>query len=393
MKAGAGEAKVALRTVGLWVLILVALEAGFGTSGESAAQHFVRAGQLAQKGKIEEAEQEYRLGLALDPHSADAYNNLAALYFQRRRFRGAADAFGKAHNLRPDDPTISFNFGLALFNAGDPGAAIPQLQSGTADPTRTLEAQYLLGVCYFELKQWERSISELELARRSRPDDERVLFVLAKDYRSAGEPSKSLEAAAELLKTHPDSLFVHEMLGEAYDMASHPEKSEEEFKRAIAVSPETPELHFMLGYLYWRWKRYAEAVAPLEAETRIAPDFALSYFYLGDVALRNKQFEQSQSYFRQALRLNPSYGEADLGMGRVLADSAQYQESIRFLRLATERLPDRAEAHYWLGKILIRAGQKEEGEKELAQVERLNQAKQQQAAETLKRALVPSQEH
>ena len=308
MKAGAGEAKTALRTAGLWVLVLAALGAAFGTSSEPAAQHFARAGQLAQHGKIEEAEQEYRLGLALDPKSAEAHNNLAALYFQKHKFREAAAAFRKAHDLRPGDATISFNLGLALFSAGDPQAALTLLESGSADPKHRVDAQFLLGVCYFDLKQWGRSIRELEVVRRSRPDDEKVLFILAKDYHNTGEPTKSLDAATQLLKTHPDSLYLHEMLGEAYDMASQPQKAEEEFKQAIAASPQTPELHFMLGYLYWRWKRYAEAVEPLEAETRISPNLAQPYFYLGDVALRNKQFEPAENYFRAALRLSPSYG-------------------------------------------------------------------------------------
>src|SRR5208283_4346434 len=278
MKVGLGEAKTALRIAGFLVVILVAMGATFGASTESATQHFARASQLAQSGKVEEAEQEYRLGLALDPKSAEAYNNLAALYFQKHQFREAADFFGKAHGLRPGDATISFNLGLALFNAGDPQAALSPLERGSADPQHTVDAQYLRGVCYFDLKQWQRSIGELEVVRRSRPDDEKVLFILAKDYHNNGEPAKSLEAATQLLKTHPDSLYVHEILGEAYDMDNQPQKAEEEFKQAIAASPQMPELHYMLGYLYWRWKRYAEAVEPLETEARISPNFAPSYF-------------------------------------------------------------------------------------------------------------------
>jgi tetratricopeptide (TPR) repeat protein len=379
----------ALRSAGLCAVILVALQATLGISGQSASQHFESAGQFAQAGKLDDAEREYRLGLALDPHSAEAYNNLAALYFQRRQFRNAADAFGKAHELKPTDPTIGFNFGLALFNAGDASAAIPPLQLGSSDPKRSFEAHYLLGVCYSDLKQWERAIGELEAARNSHPADERVLFVLAKDYRYAGDSPKSLDAAAELLKTHPNSPFVHEMLGEAYDTFSEPQKSEEEFKQAIAASPETPELHFMLGYLYWRWKHYDQAVAPLEAEIRISPAFAPSYYYLGAIALRDRDLAQAKSYFQRALRLDPTYGEADLGMGEVLADSGSYQDSVKFLRRAVELLPGRVEPHYWLGRTLIRLGRSDEAREELAQAYTINRDREQKATELLDQALSP----
>ena len=390
MRAKAGKGKATSGVRWRWALVVLALEATLAISGESAAQHFARASQLAESGKIEEAVQEYRTGLALDSKSAAAYNNLAALYFQQHKFREAASAFQRAHDLKPDDPAVSFNLGLALSNAGEPARAIAPLEKGIADPQHAVDARYLLGVCYFDLRRWEQSTREFEVVRQSRPDDEKVLFLLAKDYHNAGEPAKSLDAAAQLLKTHPDSVYIHELLGEAYDTASQPKKAEEEFKQAIAASPEVPELHLMLGYLYWRWKRYSEAVEPLEVETRISPKLAEPYFYLGDIALRKKQFEPAENYFRTALDLKPNYGDADLGMGRALAESGRYQESIPFLRLAVERLPDREESHYWLGKTLIQAGQKSEGEKELAEVERLNRVKRQTASDVLNQVVAPS---
>jgi predicted Zn-dependent protease len=72
---------------------------------------------------------------------------------------------------------------------------------------------------------------------------------------TSAKPRKSLEAAAELLRSHPESPMVHEMLGEAYDVASQPRQAREEFKQAIAATPRAPQLHFLLGYHYWRWKR------------------------------------------------------------------------------------------------------------------------------------------
>jgi tetratricopeptide (TPR) repeat protein len=131
-------------------------------------------------------------------------------------------------------------------------------------------------------------------------------------------------------------------------------------------------------------------VEPLQGETRISPNLAEPYFYLGDIALRNKQFGPAENYFRMALRLKPAYGEADLDMGRALAESGHYQDAIPFMRLAVERMPDREEAHYWLGKTLIQAGQKPEGEKELAEVEKLNRVKRQTASEILNQVVSPT---
>jgi len=58
-------------------------------TAEDPVQHFSRAKQLAEQGKLAGAVSEYHVGLRLDPKSAAAYNNLGAIYFQEKKFRDA----------------------------------------------------------------------------------------------------------------------------------------------------------------------------------------------------------------------------------------------------------------------------------------------------------------
>ncbi|HYV29480.1 MAG TPA: tetratricopeptide repeat protein [Candidatus Binatia bacterium] len=360
------------------------------TSDEAAEAHFQRAAKYAQQGKLDEAEQEYRLGLKISP-SAEAYNNLGAIYFKRRRLSEAVAVFERAHHLSPDNSEISFNLGLTLYQSGDLERAIPHLGAGAASAAHSADAHYLLGASYFGLKQWQRSISELEFARGRGAARAEILFLLVRAYRNTGKPKESLDAAAQLLRSHPDSPLVHEMLGEARDVASQPREAEDEFKAAIAASPQAPQLHFLLGYTYWRWKHYREAIAPLEEEIRINPNFAPAYFYLGDSTLKEGKPEQALDYFRKALRLDASYGEACLGMGEAYVKLGQPQDALPLFRQAAQLMPARVEPHHWLGRTLIRLGRSEEGQKELAEVERINSAAEQQATRILIPAAVPAQ--
>ncbi len=363
-------------------LCLCGWSVSFGfQAGGTAVDHFGRATQLTRQGKLDDAAREYRLGLAIDPSSAAAFNNLGAIYFQQHQYPKAADAFAHAHRLQPDDPAISFNLGLALFSTRNPQAAIAPLTAGTRDPAHSVDAHFLLGACYQDLQQWQRSIAELELAHKARPTDSKILFMLFKSYRSAGDPDHALEAAAELLKANPESPFLHEILGAAYDLESLPTEAEREFKRAIAASPNAPQLHFMLGYVYWRWRRYREAIDPLQAETRISPNFAPPYHYLGDIALRQGLNEQAVDYFKKTLRLDPGFSEAYLGMGRAYFQLGRFEESLKFLREAVKRQPDKVEPHQWLGRALVRAGKPQEGQKELEKAHQINLARDRQVRE------------
>ncbi len=371
---------------GAKLLLILCLVLGGITSAApsdvAAETHFRKAAALAQQGKIEDAEREYAAGLRTSPQSAAAYNNLGTLYFQQRQFARAADAFGNARRLLPNDSEVAFNLGLSLYKLGNASGAIPHLIEGRRS-SHALDADLLLGTCYFATRQWKQSIDALEQYRRHVPDNAQVLFMLQQAYVYAGDAKSSLDAAAELLKSHPESTYTHQMLGEAYDRDGDVDHAAGEFRQGIAADPTAPQLHFMLGYVYWRWKRYAEAAAPLEEETRINPGFAQSYFYLGDIAFRKKVTARALELFQKALHLDPSYSEANLGLGKTYVQAGQFAEGIAALRKAEIGLEKASEVHYWLGRALIQAGRKEEGEKELAKVRELSAAQHRKMQEKL----------
>jgi tetratricopeptide (TPR) repeat protein len=357
------------------------LAALLARSDSSADLHFRRGVELAARGDLNAAEQEYLAGLKISPQPA-AYNNLGVLYFQKQDFPRAASAFGSAHELQPNDPEIAFNLGLALYKSGRTSEAIPPLIAGAAS-SHAIDAHYLLGACYYSQKQWEKSIAELERFRSSEPNRPQALFILALAYRYAGKPAASLDAASLLLKSHPESPFTHELLAEAYDKDGQPDKAIAEFQKAIAASPQIPELHFMLGYVCWRWKRYDQAIVPLEEEVRINPGYAAAYYYLGDIALRQNDNARALRYFQQTLRLDPSYREAELGLGKIYFKTGQFQDAVAALEKAKPGLDDTTELHYWLGRALIEAGRQAEGRQELARVSKLNQTQHRKMEELL----------
>jgi tetratricopeptide (TPR) repeat protein len=370
--------------------VAVALVTPRASNAQSAEQCFLRARQLAEQGKLEEAKREYQLAIKLAPGSAAAHNNLGAIYFAQQDLKAAISAFKEAHRLQPANPEYSFNLGLALYQSNNCEAAMPSLAAGAAAPGRWVHAHYLLGDCYFALKQWQRSITELEQARKQQPDNGEILFLLAEVYRKVGNHTQSLEAATQLVEKHPDSLLANELLGENYDAGGRPNQAEQEFKRAIAASPNAPGVHFSLGYLYWRWKRYAEAVAPLKEEIRINPTFGPSYFCLGDILLKEEKPRDAAGYLKRASELDPSSGLAYLGLGEVYVQLGQPREAIPFFRRAVELSPDQVQPHYWLGKTLIRIGKAEEGKRELAEVARIHANLEQQARDNLRQAMAPA---
>src|SRR5256712_14156126 len=76
---------------------------------DTAELHFRRASQLAQEGKLDQAEREYRLGLKIAPGVPEAYNNLGVIYFQRRGSPRAVAAVHQGHPVGPRRPGGQLN--------------------------------------------------------------------------------------------------------------------------------------------------------------------------------------------------------------------------------------------------------------------------------------------
>jgi tetratricopeptide (TPR) repeat protein len=370
--------------MGSLLAVLLACRSGPAAHLDAATAHFQRAERLTAEGKLAEATREYRIGLAIEP-SARAYNNLGVIFFKKGRPSQAAAAFTHAHQLLPSDLQIEFNLGLALYESSDFVRAIPHLEAASRVPLRAGAAHYLLGSCYFDLKQWPSAIGELQKAQSTGDERPEVLFLLAKTYAGADDPQKSVATAIELLKRYPGSPLADDMLGETYDAAGQPREAVRQFTSAIAASPQAPVLHFALGYVYWRWKHYGEAISPLKDEIRINPKCAECYFYLGDCLLKQGHPQLSEAAFEKAMALKPAYGEAYLGMGQAQAALGNLPRALSFLRKAAVLMPNQAAPHLWLGRTLIRTGRNQEGQEELAKVRLIRQREGQRDARILNR--------
>src|SRR2546428_12788741 len=97
---------------------------------ERAELHFRRASQLAQQGKLDQAEREYRLGLKIAPGVPEAYNNLGVIYFQRRGNSPAGAALKPAHRVGAGGPGGRFHLWLGSYQARERVGGLTPLSEG-----------------------------------------------------------------------------------------------------------------------------------------------------------------------------------------------------------------------------------------------------------------------
>ncbi len=103
--------------------------------------------QLAPKRQLKEADQYYELSvdefkkaISVNASYADAYRNLARVYYVQKKFGEAVEAYKKVTELNPDDLDSYVNLAVAYTQVQNYGKAIEQLEIAKA---RTTDAQII----------------------------------------------------------------------------------------------------------------------------------------------------------------------------------------------------------------------------------------------------------
>ena len=105
----------------------------------------IRAGiALAEKRQYDEAVEQFRKAIAIDPQLGEAHFNLAGARFERGDVRAAIDGFREAIRLAPKWAEAHYQLGRALLKAGQRKEAMEEFCAGLKHDTEHIAARQAL---------------------------------------------------------------------------------------------------------------------------------------------------------------------------------------------------------------------------------------------------------
>ncbi|MGH9425641.1 MAG: tetratricopeptide repeat protein, partial [Terriglobia bacterium] len=242
---------------------------------------------------------------------AEAYNLLATVQEQRKRYLEAVRTFQKAAELEPGNEDYRYDYGFELLKHKTERAAIAIFASGVRDFPKSVKLRLGLGCAYHVIGKQEEAARTLLEAIKIEPGNKLAYLFLGKTYEQAG----LFQAAVA-----------------------------EVFRAYLAQGPRDPWANYHYGTILY-----------LVAESAPKPDF-----------------QPAKSYLSRALSINPRFAEAYLQLAIVLQTEGQNKESLPFLARAVQSNPKLAAAHYRLGLAYRRIGEKDKAAAEFALSEKLN---------------------
>jgi tetratricopeptide (TPR) repeat protein len=183
-----------------------------------------------QTGQREDAIQEYRAALQLDPKHGWAHVNLGVAYYHQGRMQDAAAEFRAALQLDSKWAQAHSHLGDALRALGQAEQAIREYREALWLDPKLAWAHFGLGGALLATGQREKAVQE---------------------YRTAAE-------------LDPKNVDLRFRIGIVLMEAGQPEEAIKEYRETIQLDPEHPEAHCNLGNLLRDRGRFAEALAALK---------------------------------------------------------------------------------------------------------------------------------
>ena len=364
------------------LFFLAALSPGLSQTVSSSRQqqietHERQAQEFLRANRPDDAVQEFRAILQLDPNNVDARGNLGVTYYFRGAYVDAVPQLRAALKLRPNLWKIQALLGMSERRTGQIQAALTDLEKSfpqiQEEKLRIQTGMELIEI-YYGASQLERAAAVAATLRQVAPENTDVLYTSFRIYSDlAGESMLTMAMVA------PKSARMHQMMAQELAREGNTAGAVAHYREAVKLDPHVPGLHFEFAEalnLSTNPNDQQEVEKEYQAALAENPFDEKAETRLGDVALRGSDIESALKHYKRALELQPFDAEACLGIGRTLVQMHRPAEAEPYLKRSIELEPFTAAAHYRLALVYRAAGHTAEAQKELAEFERLKQMKE-----------------
>jgi tetratricopeptide (TPR) repeat protein len=292
-------------------------------SHQDIAQTFREAALLHDRGRLQEADQRYRIVLEADGRHFDALYRLGLIRLQQARFADAELLFRRAVKVHP----------------------------------RSAAAQLHLAIALTGLKRHDDAIRRYEKTLALKPDFAEAHNNLGYALQTVGRTEQSLVHYQKALDINPDYAEARNNLGTALTALGRHEQAIAQYQAAVALRPAYAEAHRSLANALGVLERYDEAAAHYEKVLAILPNDAAARTALGNTLHRLDRTDEAIAQYEKALAASPTYAEAHTSLGNTVHRLGRTREAIGHFRRALALDPSDPGTYSSLGGALVSLGQ------------------------------------
>jgi tetratricopeptide (TPR) repeat protein len=366
--------------------------------------HEILAQAWEAEGKVEQTAAERTLAatamaVPLIPKAAIPEQRMINLYAN-------ASAAAKSGSVL-EDARQRRDHAMQEYIAGQYSAASLDLKAWLAATPESGTGWALLGLCEFELKDFENALIHLDRGARlglsASPESialarytygillvhagrfDQAAGILASVGNAGGPLAAKVEYALGLAllrqaefpetgNTQQSALITAAGRIESLLQQSKYDEAFPQFKLLFDRYPTTPFLHYAYGTALIAISEFDLAAAQMQAERSISHQSELPLVRLASIALRQHDAATAIGWAQHALTLAPNSVEAHYLLGRASLEAGDVASALHELEIASSLSPASPEIHFNLAKAYTRANMPEKAQFERDTFTRLHQA-------------------
>ncbi len=267
------------------------------------------AGDLIQKGKINQAIETYKEAVKVDPRNPAVYVTLARWQVLYGDYPGAMENVQNALLLNPNHALALAVRGWIVGKQGDFLGGEAQLKDALElDPNSALAFAYLAEIYKDQLDAGKEDLNTRQQA---------------------------IDASKKAVDLDGSLLEVHRARGLVLEVTGNYEVAIQEFEAAVAINQNLADLHMALGRNYRVTEQYDKAVAELNRAITLKPEDPEPYYELASTYLTLGEYAKGIQLAEQAIARNPTDPVLHAMLGTLNYRNKDYNEALKWLRRAT----------------------------------------------------------
>jgi len=320
---------------------------------------------LHLRGRLSEAETQYRKVLEWQPDAVEALRGLGALAYQHGRVDEAVALFARGVKIRPEAADFHANLAEAMRILKRTDEAFDHAKRALALDPSLPDAWNTMGLLAQEQGRFADAEAAFGEAIRLRPDHAAAHINLGSALQAEGRLDDAARSLRTAIRLEPANAAALTNLGQVLIDMGDPDlldEAEELCRRAVAAAPGLTQAINSLGNVFRLQGRLEDAMECYRRAFQLDPLRATPCYNIGKLLQQLGRYDRAAQWFEHAQALKDDPARYHANHGSLWAAREQYDESARCFRLALAHDPELAEAHQGLAQALLEQGRLDEAE-------------------------------
>jgi len=210
-----------------------------------------------------------------------------------------------ALQVSAETPQDTFLTGRLAEALGDNDTAEKAYRKLIADKRLELDAYAALGRLLLKQEQNDKVVALLQDVQAAHPDNVAITAELATALANTGQPAKGLLLLEKAHADEPSNTTVTRLLADVANPNGRPDEAESLYVELLKLTPKDPVLLASYGSSLIRQQRYFEAEPPLQQAVALKPDLGEAWGSLAFAASKQERYDQVLTYLTQRKKYLP----------------------------------------------------------------------------------------